>query len=157
MRGGVIKISGATRDFTGGAPPNNTLGIRGGLIYVGKKAGDRTGERMRRGILIVNGETGGYCGSNMIAGTIIVPGYCARGVGLGMGRGTILLLREPAPLPATFNDCGPATLGIVTLLSGYVKNFNRSTYLQLREINLARRFTGDLGCDGQGEVLVAIG
>jgi formylmethanofuran dehydrogenase subunit C len=157
MRGGMIEINGRTGDFTGGALPDSPLGMRGGVICVNQKTGDRTGERMRRGLLIINGDTGRYCGSNMIAGTIVVSGQLGTGIGLGMRRGTLVLFNQPTELTRTFNDCGPARLAILALLSRYVKTLNRKAYLRLRSIDEVRRYTGDRGCDGQGEVLVAIG
>jgi formylmethanofuran dehydrogenase subunit C len=156
MRGGIIAISGRTGDFTGGALPDSALGMRNGVICVGKNTGERTGDRMRRGLLVVNGDAGRYCGSNMIAGTIIVTGQTAVGVGVGMRRGSIVLLKEPSEIPATFNDCGSYSLAIVALLSRYLRSVNRTAYSRLRSVRDVRRFAGDIGCDGQGELLIAV-
>lgn len=155
LRGGTITISGNAGDFTGGALPNVGTGMREGVIRVGKNTGERAGDRMRRGLLIVNGAAGGYCGSNMIAGTIVVTGPAGRGIGLGMRRGTIVLLQEPEAIPATFNDCGSYTLAIMALLSRHVATFDRRAAARIRAFSRVRRLAGDVGCGGQGELLVA--
>jgi len=154
MRGGTIEISGSAGNFTGGALPHRALGMRDGIICVGRNTGERTGDRMRRGLLVINGDSGRYCGSNMIAGTIIVTGHTAAGVGLGMRRGSIVLLQEPGEMPATFNDCGIYSLTILALLLRYVGSVNRRAYSRLRSMQRVRRFAGDIGCNGQGELLV---
>ena len=155
MRGGTIDVSGKAGDFTGGALPNTSLGMRDGIICVGKAVGMRAGERMRRGLLVVNGDAGRYCGSNLIAGTIVVTGQTDPGVGFGMRRGTILLLNEPSEIPVTFNECGTYSLAIVALLLRYLRTVNRKAYSRLRSIREVRRLAGDIGCNGQGELLVA--
>jgi formylmethanofuran dehydrogenase subunit C len=155
MRGGIIEISGRSGNFTGGALPSSALGMRDGVICVGRGSGERAGDRMRRGLLVINGNVGAYCGSSMIAGTIIVTGQTAAGVGTGMRRGSIVLLKEPAEIPATFNDCGRYSLAIVALLSRYLRSVNRTAHSRLRAVREVRRFAGDIGCDGQGELLVA--
>ena len=152
--GGTIEISGSAGNFTGGALPHRALGMRDGIICVGRNTGERTGDRMRRGLLVINGDSGRYCGSNMIAGTIIVTGHTAASVGLGMRRGSIVLLQEPAEMPATFNDCGIYSLTILALLLRYVGSVNRRAYSRLRSMQRVRRFAGDIGCNGQGELLV---
>ncbi|MFP6682170.1 MAG: formylmethanofuran dehydrogenase subunit C [Gammaproteobacteria bacterium] len=155
MRGGKIEVRGNTGDFTAGALPSAALGMRDGVICVGKNVGMRAGDRMRRGLLVVSGDAGPYCGSNIIAGTVVVTGQTAAGIGSGMRRGTILLLNEPNPLPTTFNECGTYSLAILALLLRYVRTINRKVYAQLRMISEVRRLTGDIGCDGQGEILIA--
>ena len=155
MRGGSIEVSGNSGDFTAGALPNAALDMRDGIICVGKNVGIRAGERMRRGLLVVNGDAGPYCGSNVIAGTIVVTGQTAAGIGSGMRRGTILLLNEPSQLPTTFNECGTYSLAIVALLLRHVRTINRKAYARLRMISEVKRLTGDIACDGQGEILVA--
>lgn len=155
MRGGAIKVTGNTGDFTAGALPHAALGMRDGVICVGKTVGIRAGDRMRRGLLVVNGDAGRYCGSNLIAGTIVIIGQTAPGIGTGMRRGTILLLNEPSEIPPTFNDCGTFSLPILALLLRHISAVNRKAYNRLRSIREVRRLAGDIGCNGQGELLVA--
>lgn len=155
MRGGTIEVSGNSGDFTAGALPHAALGMRDGLICIGKSVGMRAGERMRRGLLVVNGDADRYCGSNMIAGTIVVTGHTAPGIGFGMRRGTILLKHEPSEIPVTFNECGTFPLTFSTLLLRQLRSANRKAYSRLRSIQAFRRLAGDIACNGQGELLVA--
>ncbi|HCU90580.1 MAG TPA: formylmethanofuran dehydrogenase subunit C [Gammaproteobacteria bacterium] len=155
MRGGIIHVSGSSGDFTAGALPHTSLGMRDGIICIGKSVGMRAGERMRRGLLVANGNAGPYCGSNMIAGTIVVTGCTGPGIGFGMSRGTILLKREPPQMLVTFNDCGTFQLTFPTLLLSQLRRINRTAFRRLRSIKRFRRLTGDIACGGQGELLVA--
>jgi hypothetical protein len=72
-----------------------------------------------------------------------------------MRRGTIVVLREATAIPSTFNDCGTYSLAFLALLSRYVGSVNRKAYLRLRSVRQVRRFAGDIGCGGQGELLIA--
>lgn len=155
MRGGIINVSGSSGDYTAGALPHTSLGMRDGIICIGKSVGMRAGERMRRGLLVANGNAGPYCGSNMIAGTIVVTGCTGPGIGFGMRRGTILLKRKPSETLVTFNDCGTFLLTFPTLLLGQLRRLNRTAYMRLRSIRTFRRLAGDIACDGQGELLIA--
>ncbi len=155
MRGGTIEVSGNSGDFTGGALPHAALGMRDGVICIGKSVGMRAGERMRRGLLIVNGDADSYCGSNMIAGTIVLTGHAAPGIGVGMRRGTIMLKHEPTKMLATFNECGTFPLAFSALLLDHIRNINRKAYTRLRSVQAFRRIAGDIACNGQGELLVA--
>ena len=155
MRGGTIDIKGNSGDFTGGALPQKPLGMRDGVICVGKSVGLRAGEYMRRGLLVVNGDAGPYCGSNLIAGTVIVTGHAAQGIGYGMRRGTILLGHEPQEIPVTFNKCGTQPLTFLALLLRHLRTVNRKAHSRLRSIREVRRLTGDISYGGQGEILIA--
>ncbi len=154
MRNGLIEISGDAGDFLGGALPDESLGLRNGVIRVGGSVGARAGERMRRGLLIVNGDAGAGCGTGMIAGTIVVTGQCADGIGIGMRRGTIVLTRAPASIPVTFNPCGTYTLAILELLRRYVATFDPRAARKLGRDKNVRRYAGDRGANGQGELLI---
>jgi formylmethanofuran dehydrogenase subunit C len=154
MRNGLINISGNAGDFVGGALPNVSLGLRNGVVRIGGSVGARAGDRMRRGLLIINGDTGEYCGSGMIAGTIVVTGRCAEGVGLGMRRGTVLLTNEPAAIPVTFNPCGTYALAMIELLRRYVATFDQRVARKIGRSTDVRRYAGDRGADGQGELLI---
>lgn len=156
MRGGVIDIGGNAGDFVGGALPDAPLGLRDGVIRIGGNVGVRAGDRMRRGLLIVNGDADRYCGANMIAGTIVVTGRAHDGIGLGMRRGTILLTREPVSIPATFNPCGRYALAVLELLRRHVASIDPRVARRLGRFREVRRFAGDRGADGQGELLIAM-
>jgi len=150
--GGQLRIEGDTGERLGGPSTGATQGMAGGLIHVSGSTGDRAGERMRRGMILIDGDAGSYCGANMIAGTIVVQGTVGRMAGSGMRRGTLLLSRAPEGLPVTFNDNGIHELSFIGLLIGELV---RQTELGAwaTSASSVRRFLGDLGDGGIGEIL----
>jgi formylmethanofuran dehydrogenase subunit C len=152
MHGGVLRIHGDAGDFVGGPLPGARRGMDGGMVVVEGRAGDRTGDRMRRGIIVVGGDVGAYCGARMLAGTIIVRGTVGVGVGAGMQRGTLVLTRAPV-LAGTFSDCGVHSLAFLRLLDKALVNATPpSLRFSLRET--VHRFVGDRAYAGHGEILV---
>jgi formylmethanofuran dehydrogenase subunit C len=153
MSDGLLHIKGNAGDFLGGAIAGERHGIGGGTVIVDGDAGDRAGDRMRRGMLLVKGNAGDYCGARMLAGTIVVRGRVGYAPGFSMQRGTLLLAKMPRIL-ATFNDCGTHTLPFLRLLRKYFEDsgppFTEFALIGER----VRRFVGDLGNDGLGEILV---
>ncbi|MGH8751634.1 MAG: formylmethanofuran dehydrogenase subunit C [Burkholderiales bacterium] len=152
MSGGVLHIRGNTGDFLAAALPGDRHGMKGGLVIVSGNAGDRTGDHMRRGALLIEGNAGDYCASRMLAGTIAVLGTVGKLAGFGMQRGTLLLSGIP-DLPATFNDCGVHDLNYLPLL---IKSWQPldSKFAQLAPRARVRRYLGDAGNGGKGEILV---
>lgn len=144
MTRGQISIEGDCGDFLGSQ-------MRGGTIICHGSTSDRVGDQMRRGLILIDGNAGDYCGSRLIAGTIGVFGSVGNYVGFAMKRGTILLTQTPKS-HATIQDCGIHTLPFLALLftsfNGLTTRFN--TIKNLR----AKRFAGDLACNGNGEILV---
>ena len=154
LSGGRIEIGGDAGNCLGGAAPGDKLGMRGGLILVRGNAGDRVGDRLRRGMILIEGDTGNYCASRMVAGTIAVLGRTGSGMGLGMKRGTIILKQTPGGLPPTFSDDGDYQLSFLTLmLSSWHQLDSRFAGLDPARCT-ARRYTGDRGSAGLGEILV---
>ena len=152
MSGGNLSVDGNVGDFLGGAVTGARQGMRGGAILVRGNAGDRAGDLMRRGTLLIGGDAGDYCASRMVAGSIAVLGACGKQTGLYMRRGTLLLSREPASLPASFNDNGRHELAFLPLLT---HSFQDPAFAALRERgSRVRRWLGDLRCGGMGEVLI---
>ena len=153
MTGGTIEIGGNAGDFLGGAIPGERRGMRGGRILVHGNAGDRVGDHQRRGLILIGGNAGDYCGSRLVAGTIAVLGHTGANLGFAMRRGTLLLTTEPTLLP-TFNPNGTQTLGFLALLGDDLAGLD-GPFAQLGTYgNRVHRWLGDLGCGGQGEVLV---
>lgn len=144
MSRGSIVIEGDCGDFLG-------ANMRGGHIICHGDAGDRVGDQMRRGLLLIDGSAGDYCGSRMLAGTIAVFESVGSYAGFGMKRGTILLTKL-ANLHITLQDCGTHDLPFLKLLFNAIKPLKSkfSTHSNIR----ARRYCGDVACNGTGEVLV---
>ncbi len=153
MRGGVLSIAGDAGDFLGGAVTGERQGMRGGLLRVRGSAGDRAGDLMRRGIILIEGDCGDYAASRMVAGSLLVLGRCGSHTGWGMRRGSLLSATEPRSLPVTFNDNGLQRLSFLSLLCQTLAE--QTGLAELRERGpRVRRWLGDLGCGGKGEILV---
>jgi formylmethanofuran dehydrogenase subunit C len=153
MSGGTLRIHGNCGDFLAAPVPGERHGMRGGLIEVRGHAGDRAGDRLRRGTILVAGDAGDFCASRMIAGTLVVLGRSGAQSGLGMRRGT-LLLGAPADLPPTFNENGTQDLGFLAVLLGALGALGPPFGTLKDRGTRVRRWLGDLGYGGRGEVLV---
>lgn len=151
MRGGVLTIHGNVGDFLGAGFDGSRKGMLGGTIIVKGNAGDRVGDQMRRGLILIDGNVGDYCASRMIAGTIGVLGTAGSYLGYGMRRGTLLMKHQPQ-LIATMQDCGTHTLPFLRLFSKSLAEFD-TAFNQLTPSRV-KRFVGDAGNDGNGEILV---
>ena len=154
MAAGLLHISGNAGDFLGAALPGEHRGMTGGTVVVGGDAGDRVGDHMRRGMLLIEGNAGDYCAARMGAGTIAVWGTVGHFAGLGMKRGTLLLQTPPDRLVPTFNDCGPANHGFLTLLIRSWRTLSERFATMDSSRVRVRRYVGDLANDGRGEILI---
>ena len=128
-------------------------GMSGGCIVIRGAAGDRTADRMRRGLLLVEGTVGSYCAARMIAGTVVALGRAGPHPGHLMRRGTLLLgdaRMEPLP---TLNDNGVHELLAIRLLLASIAAHG-TAFRRFAKQRRFRRWVGDLGADGRGEILV---
>jgi formylmethanofuran dehydrogenase subunit C len=157
LHGGRIEIEGSVGDRLGAPPPGERRGMRGGIVRVRGDAGARVGDRMRRGTIVVEGDAGPYCGARIGAGTIVVLGRTGPSPAFAMRRGTLLLAHAPQDLPATFNDCGAHELLFLRLLASELTALDPRFAGLAETFRRVRRWTGDLGNGGRGEVLVAEG
>jgi formylmethanofuran dehydrogenase subunit C len=152
MRAGTISVSGSAGAFAGSGRAGAMKGMSGGCIVIRGSAGERTGDRMRRGLLLVEGGVGSYCAARMIAGTIVALGRVGLHPGYLMRRGTVMLGdAQVEPLP-TFNDNGVPELLAIRLLLESLSQYGPAFKRFARQQRF-RRWLGDLGCDGQGEIL----
>lgn len=156
LKNGEINIGGDAGDFLGAALPGNKKGMQGGIVIVKGNAGDRVGDHMRRGAILIEGNAGAYLGSRMTAGTIGVLGEVGAFPGYAMKRGTLLLLKAPATIPATFNDCGSHTLGFLPLLLKGFQAYQTQFGALADTVKRVRRYAGDMSGAGKGEILVAV-
>lgn len=153
MSGGSLRVEGSVGDFLGAAMPGEHRGMRGGVVRVGGRAGDRAGDHMRRGLILIEGECGDYCGSRMGGGTIAMLGACGALPGYAMRRGSLLLCGPAPSPPPTFNDCGEVPLGFLALLVRGWRGVSPRFDALARNHCSVRRWVGDLGFGGQGELL----
>ncbi|HEY7612995.1 MAG TPA: hypothetical protein VH764_08365 [Gemmatimonadales bacterium] len=152
MSGGVLDVRGDAGDRAGGAEPDARKGMTGGELLVRGSVGAEPGGRLRRGLLVVTGDVAARAGPAMIAGTVLVFGRTGRSPGLGSKRGSVVALGE-VEIPATYRYA-----------CTYQPDHVRLTLLRLRaryglEVEerhisgLYRRYSGDLGDLGRGEIL----
>jgi formylmethanofuran dehydrogenase subunit C len=152
MKGGLIEIHGATDGCLGGPLAGETAGMRGGIVVVRGRAGDRAGDRMRRGTIIIEGEAGAYAGGRMIAGTLIVRRKAGSLPGFLMKRGSIVLGGGCAAMSPTFVDCGHHELLAMRLWAELVHPHSEAVASLLRRP--LQRFAGDMAVLGKGEILI---
>jgi formylmethanofuran dehydrogenase subunit C len=153
LAGGTMKIGGDAGDFLGAALPGEHKGMRGGVVIVGGRLGDRAGDHMRRGLILAEGDGGAYCGARMQGGTIALLGQCGLRPGYSMRRGT-LLFAGPCPSPGpSFNEAGELPLGFLVLLMRAWKELPSRFAKLERGSTRVRRWTGDLAFGGQGELI----
>ena len=157
QQNGLIHIKGNAGDYAGGAAPTEMQGLKGGTLMITGTCGNYLGYKMRRGIIIAHDNVGEHCANNMIAGTVILGNKCGGSLGLGMRRGTVIFLEKTKLELPTFNLCGSFSLPILTVLRHHLHSINHHAAMRLAKIQTVQRFCGDLGYDGQGEVLVANG
>ena len=155
QRNGLIHVKGSVGDYAGGAADSEMQGLKGGTLMITGNSGDFLGYKMRRGIIVAHDNVGDYCANNMIAGTIILGNRCGGFLGLGMRRGTVIFLDKVKLELPTFNLSGSFSLPFLTILRHHLHSINHHVAMRLAKIRKVKRFCGDLGYDGQGEVLVA--
>lgn len=154
MGGGKIWIDGDAGDYLAAAIPGDKLGMTGGVVKVGGSVGERAGDRMRRGLVLVEGDAGDYCASRMVAGSIVVLGRVGDFAGLAMKRGSVILFARPERMVATFNDCGSHTIPFLRLFMDHIRTFGGKFEQLDRSYSRARRYAGDQGVGGKGEILI---
>ena len=155
QRDGLIHVKGSVGNFAGGAADTEMQGLKGGTLMIAGTSGSYLGYKMRRGIIIAHDNVGDHCANNMIAGTIILGNRCGDHLGLGMRRGSIIFLEKVKLELPTFNPCGSFSLAFLTILRHHLHSINHHIAMRLAKIRKVRRLCGDLGYDGQGEVLIA--
>lgn len=150
MKGGTVEIFGDAGDHLGGPAAGEIAGMRGGVILVRGRVGERAGDRMRRGTIVVEGTAGPYAGSRMIAGTLVVIGRTGPLPGYLMRRGTIVLGEGSDCLSPTFIDCGVHNLVAARLMVGFIGEYSaRAAEFFNRPL---LRFAGDMAALGKGEI-----
>jgi formylmethanofuran dehydrogenase subunit C len=145
MTGGTAEVRGDVLDDAG-------LAMTGGEIIVRGSAGSNTAARSRRGLVVVGGDTGEFAARAMVAGTLVVLGRTGRDPGLGSRLGTIIAvgaLTAPVAywLACTFEPPH------VRLMMTYLR---RRYGLPIDDAVVGgayRRFCGDAGDQGRGEIL----
>jgi formylmethanofuran dehydrogenase subunit C len=160
LSGGEVHVGGNVGDRLGAALPWLAAGMRGGRVVVAGSVGERCGDKMRRGEIFIAGDVGAFCATRMVAGSVIVAGRVGAHAGYGMRRGTLLLLGDAYALPATFAETAMAADTYLRLVwRDWLARFDASSpfaaFAQMAKEGgvCARRWMGDIGSDGRGEVI----
>lgn len=153
LAGGTLRVDGNAGHRLGAARPGASKGMSGGEIVVAGRAGDEAGARMRRGLIVVRGPVGEEAGRAMVAGSLIVFGPIAGVPGRGNKRGSIVAAATVA-VPPTYGYACTYEPPHLRLTLTYLR---RQYGLPIEEcfvVGAYRRYCGDAGVPGKGEILV---
>jgi formylmethanofuran dehydrogenase subunit C len=152
MAGGVLHVAGDVGDRLGAATAGAAKGMRGGEIVVRGSAGAEAGARARRGLIVVGGDTGPNAARAMIAGTLLVLGRTGPGAGLQNKRGSIVAV-GPVDVPPTYRYACTYQPPHLRLTFTYLRR-RHDVAVDARVLDGRwRRYTGDAGEPGRGEIL----
>lgn len=164
MAGGELHIEGDAGHFVASTLPGSMDGMRGGLICIHGRAGDRLADRMRRGSVIVGGDVGDFAASRLVAGSLLLGGRAGAHPGYGQRRGSVIWLQPdaaPEP-PATFVPGQGDTAvfwqlfarDLARLGAAHLAGLRLCEQLAALPTRRPQRWRGDLAVDGQGEWLL---
>jgi formylmethanofuran dehydrogenase subunit C len=152
MAGGLLHVSGNAGDRLCAATPGASKGMTGGEAIIRGGAGREAGARARRGLIVIGGDTGAQPARDIIAGTVVVLGRTGDAPGLRSKRGSIVAVGG-IDIPSTYQYASTYEPPYVRLLMTYL----RRTYALAISEEVAtgpyRRFCGDAGDPGKGEIL----
>jgi formylmethanofuran dehydrogenase subunit C len=153
LAGGLLLVHGGAGDRLGAAVPGASRGMTGGEILVTGSAGTDVAARMRRGLVVVGGEVRESAGRAMIAGTIAVLGSIGPAPGCGNKRGSIVA-GGAVEVPSTYRYACTFESGFVRLLMTYLVRQHGLALDPRLAGGPYRRYCGDAGEPGKGEILV---
>ena len=152
MSGGVLDVRGDAGDRVGGAAADARRGMTGGELVVRGSVGAEPGTRMRRGLLVVARHVGARPGPAMIAGTLLVFGNAGRAPGIGSKRGSIVALGG-IDIPATYRYACTYQPDHLRLMLVRLRDRYGFKVQKRHLTGFYRRYSGDLGDLGRGEIL----
>jgi formylmethanofuran dehydrogenase subunit C len=156
LAGGLLRVNGNAGDRLGAAEAGASKGMTGGEIIVTGSAGERVAARARRGLVVVAGDVGAHAAHAIIAGTLVVVGRVGAAAGRGSKRGTIVTTR-PMEVPPTYTYACTFEPPHVRLTMTYLRR-RHALAIDDRAIGgRYRRYCGDAGDPGKGEILVWTG
>jgi formylmethanofuran dehydrogenase subunit C len=130
--------------------------MSGGEIVVFGSAGASSAALLRRGLVAVAGRVGPLAGRGMIAGTVLVLGPVGGQPGLGSKRGSIVAAGG-IDVPPTYRlACTYEPPHVRLLLTSLHRRFGFPAGASVRD-GRYRRYCGDAGQPGKGEILVWTG
>jgi formylmethanofuran dehydrogenase subunit C len=152
MSGGVLEVQGNAGDRVAGAEPDARRGMTGGELLVRGSVGAEPGVRMRRGLVVVAGSVAARAGPGMIAGTVLVFGDAGPSPGIGSKRGSVIALGR-IEIPATYRYACTYQPDHLRLTLLRLRDRYRLKVLKRHLTGFYRRYSGDLGDLGRGEIL----
>lgn len=152
MAGGALVVRGSAGNRAGAAAAGRSRGMIGGEIVVVGSVGIEAGARMRRGLLFVGGDAGDHAARAIIAGTVIVLGRTGREAALGSKRGTLVAVGG-VHIPGTYRYACTYEPPHVRVALVYIGRHFGVTMRPEVIGGRYRRYTGDAGTVGKGEIL----
>ena len=155
MASGTIDVRGNAGDRVGAGEPGASRGVTGGEIVVDGTVGTDTGARMRRGLIFVGGNAGAHVARSIIAGSVIVLGQVGVEPAFGSKRGT-LIVAGGVNVPVTYRHACDYEPPHVRLALTYLARRHALTIDRSVIDGRYRRYCGDAGTVGRGEILELI-
>jgi formylmethanofuran dehydrogenase subunit C len=155
MSGGVLRIRGDAGDRLGAPLPGASRGMVGGEIVVYGSAGGDVASRVRRGLVVVAGHVGDGAAGGMIAGTLVVLGTTGRSPASGSKRGSLVACGG-ITVPETYRYGCTYEPPYVRLLMTWLRRQYGVSVDESIVTGRYRRYCGDAGTPGRGEILVLV-
>jgi formylmethanofuran dehydrogenase subunit C len=152
MTGGLLRVLGDAGHRLGGSLPGVAKGMSGGEIVVSGSAGTDVAARARRGLVVVAGNVDAEAARGMIAGSLIVFGRIGAQPGSGNKRGSIVAAGGIV-VPETYGYACTYQPPHVRLTMTYLRRRHGLAIDERLVSGLYRRFCGDAGEPGKGEIL----
>lgn len=153
MNGGVLHVSGNAGERLCAAAPGASKGMAGGEAIVLGSAGTEAGARCRRGLIYVGGDAGAEAARDIIAGTLVVVGRTGAEAGRRSKRGSIVALGG-IDVPSTYRYACTYEPAYLRLLFVHLRHTYGITIADDVAAGRYRRYCGDAGEPGKGEILV---
>jgi formylmethanofuran dehydrogenase subunit C len=146
-----VRVVGALSNVHGVA-----AGMAGGELVIDGDGGRDVARRMTGGLVVVGGDVGADAARAMIAGTLVVFGRTGAGAGRASKRGSIVALGG-IDVPVTYWYACTFEPQHIRLLLTYLRR-RYGLAVDERMVNgRYRRYCGDAGNPGRGEILEWVG
>ena len=156
MGGGTLRIAGDAGDRLGAATQGASTGMTGGEIVLGGSAGTNAVARARRGLVVVAGDVGDFAARAMIAGTLVVLGRTGAEPGRAGKRGSIVAVGG-IDVPVSYWHTCTYRPPHVRLTMTYLRRRYGLPIDDAVAGGAYRRYCGDAGDQGRGEILEWVG
>ena len=153
MAGGALRITGNAGHRAGAAAAGASKGMTGGELVINGSAGDEVAARARRGLVVVGGDAGEHAARAMIAGTLVVVGRTGAHAGRGNKRGSLVAIGGIDVLPTYRYACTYQPLHLRLTFTYLHRRYGFPVDGRILD-GPFRRYCGDAGEIGKGEILV---